>query len=314
MVLSAGLLLNIMLLSMVSSLDNFAVGLSYRLSMRSISLLSNLIMASANAATTLATMLLGSAVALYVDPNVASCLGASVFISLGLMDLYSFSVGFFERGTVDAAKVGGGANKKNGTDRVADGDRGSDEAADHADDDADPIRDMDEEEEIDRDGTAGNPTGTARRRRGEGLDGRGDYVAVPHQQHQHQHQQQQQQQEQHQQQQQQQQHQHQQQPDDPLTDLLLGPVLPPIDLQETLALSLGLCFTNVASGIAAGLAGYPVALFAALAFASSFLLLLLGGLIGSLCGRLMPAKYVTLISGLVLLGVGIGNVPYLDRL
>lgn len=55
--------LKIVLLACVSSIDNFAVGLSYSLAGRSIYLTSNFLMAASNALTTFVAMELGSAVA-----------------------------------------------------------------------------------------------------------------------------------------------------------------------------------------------------------------------------------------------------------
>jgi len=55
--------LKIVLLACVSSIDNFAVGLSYSLAGRPIYVASNFLMAASNALTTFVAMELGSAVA-----------------------------------------------------------------------------------------------------------------------------------------------------------------------------------------------------------------------------------------------------------
>ena len=55
--------LKIVLLACVSSIDNFAVGLSYSLAGRPIYLASTFLMSASNALTTLVAMLLGSVVA-----------------------------------------------------------------------------------------------------------------------------------------------------------------------------------------------------------------------------------------------------------
>jgi len=76
-----------LLLSVVSAVDNFSVGLTYSLAHRQLSHLQNAVAALANCLTSLVTMLLGSWISNHLDADVASTLGASVFIVLGLKEL-----------------------------------------------------------------------------------------------------------------------------------------------------------------------------------------------------------------------------------
>lgn len=70
--------------------SNFAIGVSYSISKRHISLASNFAIALVNAITTMVTMLLGNYLTSFMSPSVASFTGASIFITLGLKDLFSF--------------------------------------------------------------------------------------------------------------------------------------------------------------------------------------------------------------------------------
>ena len=79
--------LAILLICISSSTDNLSVGATYELSKKSISLFANVIMAAMNAVTTLVTMKAGLAVFRFLDPNVASSMGAFIFILLGLNEL-----------------------------------------------------------------------------------------------------------------------------------------------------------------------------------------------------------------------------------
>ena len=83
-------LLGIIILSIVSSLDNFAVGLSYAVNKKIISLLSNSCLSLTNALTTMITMILGNKISTYIDADVATTIGASIFIILGLIDISKF--------------------------------------------------------------------------------------------------------------------------------------------------------------------------------------------------------------------------------
>ena len=67
------------LLCILSSTDNFSVGVSYSISKKKIPLLSNGVIAMMNGVTTLCTMLAGEKVTSVLDPDIATCLGAGKF-------------------------------------------------------------------------------------------------------------------------------------------------------------------------------------------------------------------------------------------
>jgi len=78
--------------------------------------------------------------------------------------------------------------------------------------------------------------------------------------------------------------------------------------KEIVVIALGLCFTNIASGIAAGLAGYSVIWTVIGTLIASFLLLQAGTLVGKVFGAVIPSSYVNGLTGVILLAVGVLNI------
>jgi putative sporulation protein YtaF len=78
-----------------------------------------------------------------------------------------------------------------------------------------------------------------------------------------------------------------------------------ISYREALVLGVALSLNNIAAGIGAGVAGLP--LLATTLLAGAFSLLCVGGgsFAGQVVGRLLPGRRAPLISGLVLLAIGI---------
>ena len=85
----------------------------------------------------------------------------------------------------------------------------------------------------------------------------------------------------------------------------------PVGLMEAAPIALGLCLTNVASGAAAGMAGYNPWLFSALTLFASLSLLALGQSLAVLFQHFVPHDLLQLLSGVLLVSVGISNIPYL---
>lgn len=78
-----------------------------------------------------------------------------------------------------------------------------------------------------------------------------------------------------------------------------------IDIKEALAVGLGLSLNNLGAGLAAGVSGISVFLAAAANFAVSFFFLMLGFRLGSrLLGKL-PGKFAPVLSGLLLVLLGL---------
>jgi putative Mn2+ efflux pump MntP len=231
--------LKIVLLSCISSIDNFAVGLSYSLAGRLITLSSNSLMGMANALTTLAAMVMGSAVAKIVDPDLASTLGSSIFILLGCSELFQYSKG-----------------------------KGMDKDKDIATNNGSTVTAKQEvpsvDESVDLTVTAGEASP---------LLGKS-----------------------------------------PNPSALSAPPssLPDVDLVEATPIALGLCMTNVASGVAAGMSGYNPFIFSSLTLVASITLLLLGQKLAIVFQRCLPPDLLQLFSGLLLVAVGISNIPYLN--
>ena len=85
----------------------------------------------------------------------------------------------------------------------------------------------------------------------------------------------------------------------------------PVGLIEATPIALGLCLTNVASGAAAGMAGYNPWLFSALTLLASLSLLALGQSLAVLFQRFVPQDLLQLLSGVLLVSVGVSNIPYI---
>lgn len=81
-----------------------------------------------------------------------------------------------------------------------------------------------------------------------------------------------------------------------------------ISLYETIFIGLGLCFTNIAGGLAAGLAGYSVVYTTLGSVLASFLLLVMGQAVGIRCGEVIPERYLSLVSGVALIALGINGI------
>jgi putative Mn2+ efflux pump MntP len=84
-----------------------------------------------------------------------------------------------------------------------------------------------------------------------------------------------------------------------------------VEFKEAIVLAVGLCFTNVAGGIGAGFAGFDIALTSIGGFICSFVMLLFGQGLGNVFGQIVPEAYISLLSGLLLIAVGIVNLPFL---
>jgi len=223
-------LLGIIILSIVSSLDNFAVGLSYAVNKKIISLLSNSCLSLTNALTTLITMILGNKISTYIDADVATTIGASIFIILGLIDISKFFLpllfSLFKQ-----------VNKKKLS-----------------------LDDTEATESL-------IVTNTKKKSSSFSLS----------------------------------------------TTTETTTIIQSIGWKELILLAFGLSFTNIASGIAAGFANYPIVPVVILVLISSFVLNIMGQLIGRCFGSIIDEQYVSLISGCVLLFVGLDNIPYLEK-
>jgi putative sporulation protein YtaF len=221
-------LLGIIILSIVSSLDNFAVGLSYAVNKKIISLLSNSCLSLTNALTTLITMILGNKISTYIDADVATTIGASIFIILGLIDISKFFLpllfSLFKQ-----------VNKK----------------------------------KLSLDDTEATESLIVTNKKSSSFS--------------------------------------------LSTTTETTTIIQSIGWKELILLAFGLSFTNIASGIAAGFANYPIVPVVILVLISSFVLNIMGQLIGRCFGSIIDDQYVSLISGCVLLFVGLDNIPYLEK-
>jgi len=233
--------LKIVLLSCISSIDNFAVGLSYSLAGRLIPFASNLLMGLTNAVTTFVSMEMGSAVSKIVDPDLASTFGASIFILLGCSELFQYSKGVV-------------LNKDNSSTTVG----VKKQVSPSLDESVDVVSAV---------------TVTA-----------GESMALLDKN------------------------------PNPITqsEPPLSAPLPDVDLVEALPIALGLCMTNVASGVAAGMSGYNPFIFSSLTLIASVALLFLGQKLALLFQRCLPPDLLQLFSGVLLVAVGISNIPYLN--
>ena len=227
-------------LSVVTSIDNFAVGFSYSIAQRPVTLLQNSIMALANAITTAVAILLGSAVATVIDENVAQIGGACIFITLGLLELYAYFRG--QPPSSSSSLPPPGKDKS--------------QAQAQADEASSLL-----------------PLATP---------ASGDAVAGSMH-------------------------------PPPLAAAAAPAADPaPLGVQETLTLALGLCLTNVASGVAAGTSGESVYVLPSLVFASSLILLAAGDALARVFGALLPHDSLQLLSGALLVAVGVSNLPALS--
>jgi putative sporulation protein YtaF len=226
-------IVGIIILSVVSSLDNFAVGLSYAVNKKIISIISNSCLSVTNAITTLITMILGNKISNYIDADIATTIGASIFIVLGLIDITKFLLPLFVSLCRQASK------KKLSLDE----NEGSSESL--------LIKNNKKHSSSSFSSSSFSSSETT--------------------------------------------------------------IIQSIGWKELILLAFGLSFTNIASGIAAGFAGYPIVPVVLLVLISSFVLCIMGQLIGRCFGSIIDEQYVSLISGCVLLFVGLDNIPYLDK-
>ena len=81
-----------------------------------------------------------------------------------------------------------------------------------------------------------------------------------------------------------------------------------VGIHETFVMGGGLCFTNIAGGVAAGLAGYSLICTVSGMYLASFLLLEFGQVIGKQFGNVINEKYLSLVSGLVLILIGLMDI------
>lgn len=214
-------------LCITSSIDNLSVGVTLGISSKSVSFLSNAIISSMNAVVTLGTMLLGDLIAKVLNPDVASALGASIFIALGVKELLSYAYDVWEKKSTPAV------------------DDGSYETL---------IEDTNKEGSV---------------------DGVFEYTSYF----------------------------------SGLWEQLHQEKRIRIDMKTTVILGLGLCFTNVAGGIAAGLNGYNIYITVIGVLVVSFVMLLSGEYLGVLFGSILPSFIVPIIAGVGLIVIGIVDMP-----
>ena len=82
----------------------------------------------------------------------------------------------------------------------------------------------------------------------------------------------------------------------------------PVGLVEAVPVALGLCFTNVAGGIAAGAAGLSIEMSGLLAFVCSVLLLMSGHALGRRMNERLAPQSVGLVSGVLLVLLGVSQL------
>jgi putative Mn2+ efflux pump MntP len=296
----------------LSSLDNFGVGLSCAVARKRITLLSNAAIALANGLTTLVTMLLGGLASRYISEDTASMLGASMFMLLGLMQLRVFAAPLL---------LAAGANDGVGSPIGDDGD--SEVGFDEGDSETASIDGY--SYEFDRLSGAGLVPASVESIRSMPHDRttasasiRGLYGSIPTSEDV--------------------EEEDQSPPPGRVLPASLVTILSQaatyntkklvsdivlksdgssgnrqtaiIDAKETLVLVIGLCFTDIAGGIAAGFAGYSPWATSLSCLFSSFILLFAGQVIGSVFGDMLDDRYISLVSGLGLILVGLANVPF----
>lgn len=264
------------LLSLSSSLDNLSLGISYTIARKYIRIWSNLLIAVVNGTTTLAVMLAGDRVKQFLPPDIASYIGASIFLFLSLLDFWSF-VQLMRSSESSSTE----SSHSSSTDKLLD--NGVDETETEI---KSPL--LPQDDQVSTTLTNSNPPSTDSVASSPLLSISDEAVALlPGQ--------------------------TESEilfPELPVWGTSLTLKFPggvPVPWKEIALIAFGTSFTNVGTGLAASLAGYNAYAMAVTAVVTNFTLLLLGQIVGANFGVLIPEKFLKLVSSLVLLGIAL---PY----
>lgn len=83
-----------------------------------------------------------------------------------------------------------------------------------------------------------------------------------------------------------------------------------VNQKEAFALAVGLSISNLTMGVGAGLAGFDVRVLVAVMFAFSWIMIVLGDLLGRVTAMVLPEKWPSTVSGLLLIGLGVHDIMF----
>ena len=78
-----------------------------------------------------------------------------------------------------------------------------------------------------------------------------------------------------------------------------------VSRKENIALAVGLSISNLTMGIGTGLAGFDVGELVLIMFAFSWLMIVLGAILGRVTAMVIPEKWPSRVSGLLLIGLAV---------
>lgn len=78
-----------------------------------------------------------------------------------------------------------------------------------------------------------------------------------------------------------------------------------VNAKEVFALAIGLSISNLTMGVGAGLAGFDVRVLVVVMFAFSWIMIVLGDLFGRITSVVLPDKWASTVSGLLLIAIAI---------
>ena len=83
-----------------------------------------------------------------------------------------------------------------------------------------------------------------------------------------------------------------------------------LNINEALPLAIALSISNLGTGVGAGLAGFNMWFLIGVMFVFSWLMIILGGIFGKITSMVLPDRWPSTVSGLLLIGVGVRDLLF----